>query len=163
MLCFRHIVSGTLLMSAATVRQAVLADLDAITPLFDAYRRFYGRASDLPAAQEFLRARFNHGESVLLLALVDGKPAGFAQLYPAFSSVSLARTFILNDLYVAPDYRSNGVGAGLLRAASEYGRQLGAVRLTLSTAVDNATAQALYQSVGWQRDQQFYVYHYPLL
>jgi len=149
-------------MSAIAVRQAVLADLDVIAPLFDAYRQFYGRAGDLPAAREFLRARFDHGESVLLLALVNGEPAGFAQLYPAFSSVALARTFIVNDLFVAAGQRRQHVGASLLRAAADHGRALGAVRLTLSTAIDNVTAQALYQSAGWQRDQQFYVYHYPL-
>ena len=74
---------------APVVRQAALADLDLVAPLFDAYRQFYGRASDLAAATAFLRDRFGHGQSVIFLALDGAEPVGFTQLYPSFSSVSL--------------------------------------------------------------------------
>ena len=46
-------------MSDISIRQAVLTDLDALAPLFDRYRQFQGRASDLAAARTFLRARFD--------------------------------------------------------------------------------------------------------
>jgi GNAT superfamily N-acetyltransferase len=65
---------------------------------------------------------------------------GFAQLYPSFSSGSLARIFILNDLFVSPEARRCGAGIGLLQAAVDYGRRVGALRLVLSTEVSNATA-----------------------
>lgn len=87
-------------MSAITVRQAVLPDLGALAPLFDSYRQFYGRSSDLQAVRKFLLARFNHGESVVFIAHEGNKPVGFTQLYPSFSSVSLARIFVLNYLFV---------------------------------------------------------------
>jgi hypothetical protein len=48
-------------MRTVIVRQAVLADIDTLAPLFDRYRQFYGRASDLLAARAFLLARFDHG------------------------------------------------------------------------------------------------------
>ena len=146
-------------MSTVTVRQAVLSDLDALVPLFDGYRQFYGRASDVRAARDFLQARFNHGESILFIAHEGDAPVGFTQLYPSFSSISLARVFVLNDLFVREQERRKGVGATLIAAAAEFARSLGAVRLTLSTATTNETAQALYRSTGWKRDEQFLVYH----
>ena len=149
-------------MSSIAIRQAALADLEALVPLFDEYRQFYGRVSNSGAAREFLLARFNHGESVLFIAYDGGTAIGFAQLYPSFSSVSLARIFVLNDLFVAERGRRKGVGSGLISAATEYAWSLGATRLALSTATSNATAQALYQSAGWQRDEQFYVYHFVM-
>jgi len=146
-------------MNTTHTRQASIADLDLLTPLFDAYRQFYGKPADLALARDFLLERFRHQQSVLFLALDgDGSALGFTQLYPSFSSVSAARTFILNDLYVAPQARRLGVGARLLQAAAEYGRALGAVRLSLSTAVDNETAQALYATQGWVRDTKFQAY-----
>ena len=147
-------------MRSLLVRQAALTDLDALAPLFDGYRQFYGQAADLAAARSFLRERFNHGQSVLFLALDAGTPVGFTQLYPSFSSVSLARTFILNDLFVAPGHRRGGVGAGPVAAATEFAKSLGAVRVTLTTDIHNAAAQATYQALGWHRDQAFYVYHF---
>jgi ribosomal protein S18 acetylase RimI-like enzyme len=147
-------------MSTITVRQAVLSDIDALAPLFDDYRRFYGRPGDLSAAREFLLHRFDHNESVLFLAHDSDVPVGFAQLYPSFSSVWLARTFILNDLFVAEGARRSGAGSMLLAAALEYAKLLGAMRLTLSTAITNETAQSLYESTGWTRDSEFVVYHH---
>ena len=148
-------------MSDVLVRQAVLADLAVLTPLFDGYRQFYGRASDPPAAEAFLRARFDHGESVVFLATdPDGRPLGFTQLYPSFSSVSMARVFILNDLFVVPDRRRGGVGTALLRAAVDHARAFGAVRVSLNTDIANTTAQATYEARGWKRDREYYAYHF---
>jgi GNAT superfamily N-acetyltransferase len=145
-----------------TVRQATIVDMDTLVPLFDAYRQFYGQPSDPAAARAFLEDRLEHQQSVILLASKDGWDVGFAQLYPTFSSVRLSRTFILNDLFVAPDARASGFGRVLLDAACTYGRQIGAARLSLSTAVDNADAQCLYERAGWTRDTQFYAYDFAL-
>ena len=150
-------------MSEPKVRQAMLSDLPVLAPLFDAYRQFYGRAPDLAAAESFLRDRFSHGESVLFLAFADNEPAGFTQHYPSISTVSLARSFILNDLFVVPGRRRTGVGSALLHAAVDYARSLGAVRVTLNTDIQNATAQATYEAGGWKRDREYYVYHFTPL
>lgn len=146
-------------MGNIAVRQAVLNDIEALASLFDAYRQFYGRPSDVEAAKEFLLARFEHGESILLIAHEGNEPVGFTQLYPSFSSVSLARTFVLNDLFVDKRARRKGVASKLIAATTELTATLGAVRVSLSTAVTNDAAQALYQSLGWKRDEQFCVYH----
>ncbi|MBF6650778.1 GNAT family N-acetyltransferase [Methylobacter sp. BlB1] len=149
-------------MNNITIHQAAASDIDALAPLFDSYRQFYGRESDIRAAREFLLARFNHGESAVFIAHDANVPIGFAQLYPSFSSVSLARTFVLNDLFVRESSRRKGVASLLLAAAVEFGKSLAAARLSLSTAISNDTAQALYQSAGWRRDEQFFVYHYAI-
>jgi GNAT superfamily N-acetyltransferase len=135
-----------------TVRQATIVDLDLIVPLFDAYRQFYRKPSDLGLARRFLLERFQRNQSVIFLALQqDGTALGFTQLFPSFSSASAARIFILNDLYVRPESRRKRVGALLLGAAASFGRGVGAVRLTLSTEVTNHAAQALYEAEGWTR------------
>jgi len=134
-----------------TVRQATILDLELLVPLFDAYRQFYRRQGDLE--------RFQRSESVIFLALrPDGSAVGFTQLYPSFSSASAARIFVLNDLFVSPEARRTGVGELLLGAAARFGKEVGAVRLTLSTEVTNATAQALYEKEGWIRQEDFYAY-----
>ena len=144
------------------VRQATVDDLDLIVPLFDAYRQFYRQPSDTEGARRFLLERFEHNQSVIFLALQDGDAIGFTQLYPSFSSASMARIFILNDLFVAPDARGRGVGSALLDATARYGRRVGAIRLALSTELSNTTAQAVYEKMGWQRDNVFCVYQLPL-
>ncbi len=149
-------------MSNITVRQAVLSDIEALVPLFDGYRQFYASPSDIPAVRKFLLARFNHGESVLFIAHEGNTPVGFTQLYPSFSSVSLARVFVLNDLFVHEQARRKGVASKLMSAVTEFAKSLGAVRVSLSTATTNEAAQSLYQSAGWKRDEQFFVYHFTI-
>ncbi len=146
-------------MNQVTVHRAVLSDVEAIVPAFDRYRQFYGQSSDLVAARQFLLHRYNLHESVLFVAHDGDVPVGFAQLYPSFSSVALARSFILNDLFVEPAWRRKGIASMLLTASVNFGRSVGAIRLTLSTARKNDAAQMLYESAGWKRDQEFYVYH----
>jgi len=144
------------------IRQATFADLDILAPLFDAYRQFYQQASDVAAAYEFLKERFSHGESVIFLAFEGDQALGFTQLYPSFSSVSMARVFILNDLFVAHAGRRKGVATQLMQAALDYAKALGAVRVSLTTATDNANAQATYDAMGWQRDTRFIHYDFQL-
>jgi len=144
-------------------RQANVADLEQLAPLFNTYRMFYGQGNDLALARSFLLERFQHHQSIIFLALRgDGTAVGFTQLYPSFSSVSAGRIFILNDLFVAPEARRSGVAAQLLTAAANHGRAVGAIRLSLSTATTNEAAQALYSSEGWVRDTGFYEYSLAL-
>ena len=145
------------------IRQAAAEDLDLVAPLFDAYRQFYKQPSDLDLSRTFLRDRIRHNESVIFVALdPNGSALGFTQLYPSFSSGLARRIFIMNDLFVAPEARRRHVGRGLLDAAAAFARLAGAARLTLSTALDNFTAQSLYKSAGWKRDTVFCVYTLPL-
>jgi ribosomal protein S18 acetylase RimI-like enzyme len=146
-----------------TVRRATLADLERLAPLFDAYRQFYAQPSDLALARGFLEERLSKSQSVVLIAeSADDEALGFVQLYPSFSSTRAAPIFVLNDLYVAPHARKRGIGTRLLRFAAQTGRELGAVGLVLSTAVSNLTAQRLYESLGWQRETEFYEYRLSL-
>jgi GNAT superfamily N-acetyltransferase len=145
------------------IRQAVAHDLDDLAPLFDAYRRFYDQSGDLQLARQFLSDRFRLQESTIFLACApSGKPVGFTQLYPSFTSAGCARIYILNDLFVDPDHRGTGVGRALLEAAADFGRSMGAVRLTLATGIANHLAQALYGRAGWRRNEAFVTYNIGL-
>ena len=147
-------------MSTITVRQAVFADLEELSELFNLYRVSQGKESALPAARSFLQARFDHGESVVFMAhenLVP--PLGFAQLYPSYSSTAMARVFILNDLFVHERGRRKGVASKLLSAVEGYAWSHGAARVTLNVDKGNTAGQQLYEARGWRKDAQYFVYH----
>lgn len=135
-----------------TIRRATIADAADVGRLFDQYRVFYEQPASAEAATEFVTARLTRDDSLILVAETDGSLSGFTQLYPSFSSVSMAPIRILNDLFVAAAYRRQGIGRLLLLAAAESGKADGQRRLCLATAVDNQPAQALYESLGWKRD-----------
>jgi ribosomal protein S18 acetylase RimI-like enzyme len=144
------------------ILQATPADVGDVASLFDAYRQFYGKPPDVEAARRFLFARLSKDESVLFIARVEGKPAGFVNLYPVFSSVNLTRQWILNDIFVAPEARKLGVGRALMERARRLAEATQANGLTLETAIDNHTSQKLYESLGWKRDEDFYRYLLPV-
>jgi GNAT superfamily N-acetyltransferase len=147
--------------SGLSIERAKLQHVDALAPLFAAYRRFYGRSADA-RERPFLEERLRRGESVVFIAWLAGAAVGFTQLYPSFASVSLGRMFVLYDLFVAPQARRHGAGAALLRAAVRYASDAGALELLLQTATGNFSAQRLYEREGWVRDEEFYVYTYRL-
>lgn len=144
------------------VRHAEPTDLDPLSELLDGYRRFYRQAPDPVGARRFLQARLECGDShILVHEGPAGELQGFVQLYPLLSTVRLAPLWLLNDLFVSPQARRGGIGRALMQAARELARIHGVGHLKLATEIDNRTAQALYESLGWQRDTTFY--HYGLL
>ena len=144
------------------VRKAGLKDAGMLAPLFDGYRRFYRQPSDLPAAEGFLRSRLARRESVVFLAERGRHVLGFTQLYPTFSSVAMRRLWILNDLYVVPEGRRQGVAAALMARARRLAIETGAEGLFLETAVKNKAARRLYEKLGWKREREFYRYNQDL-
>lgn len=144
------------------VRQATPDDVEAVALLFDQYRQFYRRASDLPRARAFIDSRLRNGDSIIFVVQAEpgGAIVGFTQLYPLFASLSIGRAFVLNDLFVSPFARGLGLGRHLLSRAAEYGRETGARYLELSTETTNAAAQRLYEKMGWVRETAFF--HYSL-
>jgi len=134
-------------------------DLPETARLFDLYRQFYEQRADLPLAERFIRARTENTESVILVADAgEGALGGFCQLYPSFCSVAAGPIYVLYDLFVTPSARRGGVGKALLAAAHERARGDGKVRMDLTTAKTNVTAQSVYESMGWVRDEVFYTY-----
>jgi len=147
------------MLTTLTVRKAALGDLDHLGRLFDDYRQFYEQLSDLETAKNFVYQRLQHKESIILVASNDaGNLVGFCQLYPTFCSVAAASIYVLYDLYVAPTARQLGIGKALLQAAHKHAIDSGVARMDLSTARTNVSAQALYESLGWKRDEVFYTY-----
>lgn len=141
--------------------QATMGDLDQVTVLFNEYRIFYKQQSDLEAARSFLHNRMKYCESIIFIVKDSelNTAIAFTQLYPSFSSISMKRSWILNDLYVTEAYRGRGVAQLLLDSAMEYAKQTNAKGIALSTAIDNERAQALYERNGYKRDTEFYSYY----
>ena len=133
--------------------------LDALAALFDGYRVFYGQSSDLEKARAFLEERLANEESVIFAVTSEaGELLGFTQLYPLFSSVQARRVWLLNDLFVVRQARRQGVGEMLMEAARHFAVETGAKGLALETGVENAGAQALYEKLGYERQEGTYWY-----
>lgn len=148
-------------MKKIDIIQASLEHVEVLTPLFDGYRQFYKQPSDLEGARKFLSERLANKESVIFLASNEKEGLGFIQLYPTFSSIDLKRLWILNDLYVLPNARRQGIGKALLDKARQHAIATGAKGLMLETAIDNP-AQKLYKQMGYQKDEEFYSYYLNL-
>ena len=138
-------------------------ELDALVPLFDQYMVFYGKDSNLDGYREYLRERIEKNEATVFLARsVTGQPIGFVLNYYSFSSVSLGKIIVLNDLYVTAEARNQGIGEALIEQTLGLAKECGAVRVDLGTAKDNVIAQGLYEKIGFVKDTDFYSYSYSI-
>lgn len=142
-----------------TTRPAQATDLPAVAALFDLYRQFYQQPADAALALDFIQQRFHKAESVILVAESADQLLGFCQLYPSFCSVEAQPIYVLYDLFVQPAARQMGAGRALLLAAEVQARSQGKARMDLTTAKTNLNAQALYESLGWVRDEVFFAYN----
>ncbi|MFS0785086.1 GNAT family N-acetyltransferase [Shouchella sp. 1P09AA] len=140
--------------------QATKDDLTGVSLLFNQYRMFYNQVDDMNGAESYIRERLQQGDSVIFVMKEGDTYLGFTQLYPTFSSISMKKAWILNDLYVHEEVRGKGVAESLLNRAKTFALETEAVSIALSTAPDNLPAQRLYEKLGYERDEQFY--HYEL-
>lgn len=143
--------------------RAEIADLDLVVPLFDAYRQFYGLATNLGLCRAYLTDRIRRQEAVIFIVGRRGREGwGFTQLYPTFSSLQACRTWVLYDLFVSPEVRHKGLGRRLMNRAREHAVETGASSIVLSTAKTNFVGQALYESLGYVQDKEFLTYELAL-
>jgi ribosomal protein S18 acetylase RimI-like enzyme len=141
------------------IRLANINDIEALAVLFDQYRQFYEQTPNIALAKTFIAERLNKQDSVIFVAEnSEDDLIGFCQIYPSFCSVAAAKIGVLYDLFVDASARKTGAGRALILAAHEYAAKNGMARLDLSTAKNNLAAQALYESLGWERDEVFYTY-----
>ncbi|MEM1279134.1 MAG: GNAT family N-acetyltransferase [Cyanobacteria bacterium P01_D01_bin.6] len=142
------------------ILRVTLDHLDEVAILFDEYRQFYQQPADLEGCRAFIQQRLQTGNSAIFGAQKGDQLVGFTQLYPSFSSVSMQPIWILNDLFVAIAHRRQGLAQALMETAANFARETGAIRLSLSTQIENTAAQSLYESLGYCKDEAFY--HYDL-
>jgi ribosomal protein S18 acetylase RimI-like enzyme len=141
-----------------SIQRATIDELDSLTELFNSYRVFYEQESDIQSAKSFLKERLLNEDSVVFIAYEEGNGVGFVQLYPTFSSVSMKRSWVLNDLYVNASARKKGFGEKLIQKAIEFAEETGAKGLFLETGHDNVTAQSLYEKVGFKKESNYFYY-----
>jgi ribosomal protein S18 acetylase RimI-like enzyme len=146
-----------------TIQRATLQNAKEIGELFNNYRVFYQQDSDVKASTAFIAERLSNGESIIFYASNEqGEILGFTQLYPTFSSISAKKSLVLNDLFVAANARRLGVARKLMDASKDFALNAEINGLSLETALDNVNAQALYESLGYQKETGFYNYYLDL-
>ena len=138
------------------IKMATVDDIKVAAVLFNEYRIFYNQTNDMEGSINFLQERIPKNESTIFIAFLDDEPAGFTQLYPIFSSVSLKKAWLLNDIYVAETARRQGVANALLDKAKEFGTENNVGWLLLETAFDNYEAQSVYEKNGWIKQTDFF-------
>lgn len=144
--------------SKMQIREVSVSDLPEIAKLFDEYRQFYKLNSDLSGATKFIEERILNQDSKIYLFLEGETYCGFTQLYPVFTSLSMKRAWILNDLYVRPEHRKKGGARALIEQAATLARNTDGKYLQLETALDSHAAQKLYESIGFVKDDK--IFHY---
>lgn len=127
------------------------ADLAELLPMLRDYCDFYEVSpsdEDLEALARALIADPD-GEGIELIARgEDGEPLGFATVFWSWQTLNASRVGVMNDLFVLPESRGQGVGRALIEECRRRAREHGAAELVWETALDNETAQRLYRSLG---------------
>jgi ribosomal protein S18 acetylase RimI-like enzyme len=141
------------------IKTVTLDELNQVTALFNQYMIFYAQPSNPNKYRAYLKERLENQEADIFIAFDEHQEAqGFVLNYTSFSSVSLGKVIVLNDLFVVPDHRQKGVANALIERVEQFAKEKGAIRVDLSTAKDNVNAQALYEKMGFKQGTNFFSY-----
>ncbi len=142
-----------------TTRKIRREDINELSILFDNYRVFYEKESDIKGSEIFLLERIRNNESEIFIAENDKKElVGFVQLYPIFSSTRMKKLWLLNDLFVDENYRGQGVSVLLIDEAKKLCKESYACGLILETAKSNVVGNKLYPKTGFSLDLEHNYY-----
>jgi GNAT superfamily N-acetyltransferase len=145
------------------IKKANLPDLNQLALLFDQYRVFYQKTSDIQQAKAFLKELIVTCSSEIFVAEnEEGKLVGFVQLYPLFSSTRMKKLWLLNDLFVQEDYRGKGISVALINAAKTLCKESNACGMMLETAKTNEIGNNLYPKTGFELDNDHNYYSWDV-
>ncbi|RKF20491.1 GNAT family N-acetyltransferase [Alginatibacterium sediminis] len=140
-------------------KQISTDEIDDLLTVFDQYMVFYQQRSDPAKYKRYLSERLSNQEATVFIAYnPKHEPVGFVLNYHCFSSVSLGKVIVLNDLFVIESHRQQGIANRLIDCAIDLAKSTGSIRVDLSTAKTNSTAQALYEKLGFVKDQDYLNY-----
>ena len=137
-------------------------NLEEVLPLIEQYQAFY-QVKDISTEKnrEFFSQFGETNPFGCQFAFREsGKIVGFATVYYTFTSTIASKVALLNDLYVSPEYRGQGVARQLIEHCRTQAAKNNAVRLQWVTAPSNETAQKLYDSMDTSKSiWHFYTYN----
>ena len=142
------------------IREAKKSDLDQLSILFDSYRVFYGKESNIDISKNFLESRLSNKDSEVFICEFDNILIGFVQLYPLFSSTRVSKYWLLNDLFVDSKYRGKGYSKLLIDKAKELVKDSNACGMMLETEKSNKIGNNLYPKTGFEKNDSSNFYEW---
>jgi ribosomal protein S18 acetylase RimI-like enzyme len=133
-----------------TIRRATPGDAADVARLLHDFQTEFEEPSPGAEALEERYADLIRNREMTVLLAGDG-PDGFAQIRyrPWVYSAGQNAHSYLEELYVVPSLRGQGIGRALLEAAMETARTEGATQMELGTSEDDEAARSLYESAGF--------------
>lgn len=134
-----------------------------LATVVDEYREFCGFKESHTETKIFFQKLLIENNAATFIAVnADDKVMGFINLYPSYSTLSLKKIWILNDLGVSSNFRRLGVANALINQVIEFAKSSGAIRIELKTQKINLNAQKLYSEIGFEIDQNNIYYTVPI-
>jgi GNAT superfamily N-acetyltransferase len=135
------------------IREVVSDDFPVWKPLWDGYSSFYGRHRETALPEHITRSTWSRFLDVAepvhaLVAESEGALVGLAHFLTHPSTIQIAPSCYLQDLYTVEAARGQGVGRALIEAVCEHARQLGMPRVYWQTHETNTAAMKLYDQVA---------------
>jgi GNAT superfamily N-acetyltransferase len=138
------------------IARVTASDLVELLPLMRGYCDFYAVAPSDAALRNLSLTLLEHPDTAglqLIARELEGAAIGFATLYWTYSTTSASAIGVMNDLYVAPDARTKGLGAALIRACEAECAARGLHTMEWQTAPTNTRAQAVYDRFPAERSE----------
>jgi ribosomal protein S18 acetylase RimI-like enzyme len=121
-----------------------------VAALFDAYRVHYGQPSSPESTSSWLHDQLAQHRLAAAAAIRADQVCGFITVAITPASLKLGTAWSIRDLYVASHHRRTGIANALLHHIIHSARVAGALRVSLQTETDNASALKLYTAIGFK-------------
>ncbi len=139
-------------------------DREMLLSMAKAYYREDGNIYGLPRIEQALDALLS-GEEFARLWVIEhcAKSVGYLCITFGFSLEAGGREFFIDEIYLKPEFRNQGIGTKAIEFAENESRKLGARRIVLETEKTNLKAKKLYEKIGFELHQRHLMSKFLLL
>jgi len=135
-------------VSRVTVREALPADADAFAALLRALNEEPGLAPEAITPERVTRDLIADPRALVLVAERDGAIVGLATAHPTYDSGQSRWTLFMNDLYVVPAARRQGVARALVACVAAAAKAAGCTGIWWNADEGDELALSFHRTLG---------------
>ena len=142
---------------AVFIREATINDADTIYQFVCALQK---KEFDKEAIYKIYNSNISNQDNLYLIAVDETQPIGYISCHLQWLLHHQGKVAEIQEMYVKPEYRSQGIGKMLMMDVKERSKALGAVQLEVTTRAIREGAIKFYQREEFQDSHKKLVYYF---
>jgi len=144
----------------ACIRSVTAEDTEQLLGLIRELAEYERRLDEVTIDADTLHeALFSLHAAEAIMGFCDDEPVAYALFYPTFSTTTGRQGLYIEDIYVKPDHRGQGLGTLMMKALASAAEDRGCTAIAWCCISWTESAKEFYRRIGARQRDDLRVFH----